>query len=96
MRKVSKQVAMGFIERTLARCKNFEVTGRSCFNEPAFQNVLFASPQGIDAGANLTTETNAGHGGSKRRMDSAKAGISSKSFIIYFHGWVGCIYLLQC
>ncbi|KAL8136786.1 hypothetical protein V2J09_002787 [Rumex salicifolius] len=41
-RKVSRQVAMGFIERTLARCRKFELTGWSCFNEPALQKILFA------------------------------------------------------
>lgn len=81
MRKVSKQVAMGFIERTLARCKNFELTGRSCFSEPTLQNVLFAAPQGIDAGANVATDTNTGHGGSKRRIDTAKADSSSISML---------------
>lgn len=81
MRKVSKQVAMGFIERTLARCRNFELTGQSCFSEPALQNVLFAAPQGVDAGANLTTDNNASHGGSKRRIDTAKADSTSASML---------------
>ncbi|KAI9101521.1 hypothetical protein K1719_023765 [Acacia pycnantha] len=30
--------------RTLARCRNFEDTGRSCFIDPVLKNVLFAAP----------------------------------------------------
>ncbi|KAL2924401.1 Glutamate--tRNA ligase [Bienertia sinuspersici] len=75
MRKVSKQVAMGFIERTLVRCKNFELTGQSCFREPALQNVLFAAPQVNDAGAIIAT------GASKCRMDTAKADVNSFSVL---------------
>lgn len=42
--KVSKQVAMAFIKRTLARCHKFEETGKSCFSDPAIRDVLFAVP----------------------------------------------------
>lgn len=42
--KVSKQVAMAFMKRTLARCRKFEETGKSCFTEPAIRDVLFAAP----------------------------------------------------
>ncbi|KAL7198351.1 hypothetical protein ACSBR2_020784 [Camellia fascicularis] len=41
IRKVSKQVALAFVKRTLARCKKFEDTGRSCFSEPHLQGVIF-------------------------------------------------------
>ncbi|KAF9676379.1 hypothetical protein SADUNF_Sadunf09G0132500 [Salix dunnii] len=44
VRKVSRQVALAFIKRTLARCHNFEDTGSSCFNESALQQVIFAAP----------------------------------------------------
>lgn len=78
MRKVSKQVAMGFIERTLVRCKNFELTGRSCFSEPALQNVLFAATQVNGAGACTATDSHTGHGAPNRCVDTAKAGTSLK------------------
>ncbi|XP_010520439.1 PREDICTED: uncharacterized protein LOC104799550 isoform X4 [Tarenaya hassleriana] len=42
--KVSRQVAMAFIKRTVARCRKLEETGRSCFADPALQDVLFSSP----------------------------------------------------
>ncbi|KAI3734618.1 hypothetical protein L6452_14091 [Arctium lappa] len=40
--KVPKQVALAFGKRTLARCRKFENSGTSCFNEPPFQDILFA------------------------------------------------------
>ncbi|XP_008787937.1 uncharacterized protein LOC103705824 isoform X2 [Phoenix dactylifera] len=42
--KVSKQLALAFAKRTLVRCQKFEETGRSCFREPAFCDVIFAAP----------------------------------------------------
>lgn len=44
VRKVSKQVALAFVKRTLARCRNFEDTGNGCFSEPALQDVIFSLP----------------------------------------------------
>ncbi|KAJ9177933.1 hypothetical protein P3X46_009860 [Hevea brasiliensis] len=44
VRKVSRQVALAFIKRTLARCRKFEDTGSGCFSEPALQEVIFATP----------------------------------------------------
>ncbi|CAN0916762.1 hypothetical protein LINGRAHAP2_LOCUS29888 [Linum grandiflorum] len=44
VRKVPRQVALNFIRRTLGRCRKFEDSGISCFNEPALQEVLFSRP----------------------------------------------------
>lgn len=44
LRKVSRQVALAFVKRTLARCREFEETGISCFSEPALQEVVFSLP----------------------------------------------------
>uniref|UniRef100_A0A6M2EFF5 Uncharacterized protein n=1 Tax=Populus davidiana TaxID=266767 RepID=A0A6M2EFF5_9ROSI len=44
VRKASRQVALAFIKRTLARCHKFEDTGSSCFSEPALQRVIFSAP----------------------------------------------------
>ncbi|XP_012079784.1 uncharacterized protein LOC105640155 isoform X2 [Jatropha curcas] len=44
VRKVSRQVALAFIKRTLARCRKFEDTGSSCFSEPALQEIIFSTP----------------------------------------------------
>ncbi|XP_057534094.1 uncharacterized protein LOC130812592 isoform X2 [Amaranthus tricolor] len=73
MRKVSKQVALGFIERTLLRCRSFELTGRSCFSEPCLQNVLFAAPEVNDTGTGNMSDSRIGHGASKNRMETTKA-----------------------
>lgn len=37
-----KHVAMAFVRRTLARCRKFEKTGISCFNERPYQDILSA------------------------------------------------------
>ncbi|KAL1188620.1 hypothetical protein V5N11_016163 [Cardamine amara subsp. amara] len=42
--KVTRQVALAFIRRTVARCHKFEETGLSCFADPALQDILFSSP----------------------------------------------------
>ncbi|KAG5237874.1 spectrin beta chain, brain [Salix suchowensis] len=42
--KVSKQVALAFTKRTLAKCRKFEDTGKSCFCEPPLRDVIFAAP----------------------------------------------------
>ncbi|PON33076.1 spectrin beta chain, brain [Parasponia andersonii] len=42
--KVPKQVAVGFMKRTLARCQRFEDTGKSCFSEPALRDAIYAVP----------------------------------------------------
>ncbi|KAF9593740.1 hypothetical protein IFM89_024878 [Coptis chinensis] len=39
-RKVSKQKARAFAERTIARCRDYEKTGKSCFLETGPYNVL--------------------------------------------------------
>ncbi|XP_021685356.2 uncharacterized protein LOC110668421 isoform X2 [Hevea brasiliensis] len=42
--KVSKQVALAFMNRTLARCRKFEDAGQSCFNEPALRDIILSAP----------------------------------------------------
>ncbi|KEH44319.1 hypothetical protein MtrunA17_Chr1g0210751 [Medicago truncatula] len=41
--KVSRPAALGFMKRTLARCRMFEETGKSCFQNPMFKDILFAT-----------------------------------------------------
>ncbi|KAF5812127.1 hypothetical protein HanXRQr2_Chr04g0189111 [Helianthus annuus] len=38
--KVSKQAALGFVSRTLDRCHEFESTGKSCFTEPVYKEMI--------------------------------------------------------
>ncbi|CBI18590.3 unnamed protein product, partial [Vitis vinifera] len=42
--KVSKQLALAFMKRTLDRCRKFEETGKSCFSGPALRDVILAAP----------------------------------------------------
>ncbi|KAL1805221.1 hypothetical protein ACET3Z_028289 [Daucus carota] len=41
--KMAKQAALAFVKRTLARCVEFEVTGKSCFGEPLFREMFLSS-----------------------------------------------------
>nr|GEU44066.1 hypothetical protein [Tanacetum cinerariifolium] len=42
IQKVPKHIAMAFVRRTLARCRKFEKSGISCFNERPYQDILSA------------------------------------------------------
>ncbi|KAJ4883648.1 Uncharacterized protein Rs2_33741 [Raphanus sativus] len=42
--KVTRQAALAFTRRTLARCQKFDDTGLSCFADPALRDILFSSP----------------------------------------------------
>ncbi|KAL3838187.1 hypothetical protein ACJIZ3_022778 [Penstemon smallii] len=52
--KVSKQVALAFARRTLARCQKFEDSGISCFSEPALRDIVYAAPPRFDESELLT------------------------------------------
>ncbi|GMH12170.1 hypothetical protein Nepgr_014011 [Nepenthes gracilis] len=43
LHKVTKKAAAGFVNRTVARCKKFELTGKSCFRKPALQKAIFSA-----------------------------------------------------
>ncbi|XP_065865954.1 uncharacterized protein [Euphorbia lathyris] len=43
VRKPPRHTALSFIKRTLDRCEKFEDTGKSCFSEPALQEVMFST-----------------------------------------------------
>lgn len=40
--KMAKQAAKDFVKRTLDRCYEFELTGKSCFGEPLFKEMLLS------------------------------------------------------
>ncbi|XP_057471533.1 uncharacterized protein LOC130760299 isoform X2 [Actinidia eriantha] len=66
--KVSKQVALGFAKRSLARCQTFDDSGTSCFNEPALRDAIFAAPpHGFEAEPSTCDGLGAGsfHGGAE-------------------------------
>ncbi|KAH6802979.1 hypothetical protein C2S51_034425 [Perilla frutescens var. frutescens] len=73
--KVSKQVALAFARRTLARYQKFEESGASCFSEPALRDVIFAMPPRFD-------ETEMLNGGS---LVVANDGTSADAFDTSIH-----------
>lgn len=40
--KMAKQAALSFVKRTLERCREYEVTGKSCFSEPLFGEIFLS------------------------------------------------------
>nr|GMD01913.1 uncharacterized protein LOC109148070 [Ipomoea batatas] len=60
--KVSKQVALAFARRTLARCHKFEESGTSCFNDPVYRDIIFATPPRFSE-AELLAGSNLGRAG---------------------------------
>eukprot|EP01018_Ginkgo_biloba_P012311 Gb_07255 [translate_table: standard] len=42
--KVAKQAALAFVKRTLAKCRKFDETGRSCFAEASLKERIFCIP----------------------------------------------------
>ncbi|CAB4318576.1 unnamed protein product [Prunus armeniaca] len=40
--KMAKQAALAFVKRTLERCRKFEDTGKSCFSEPSYRDILLS------------------------------------------------------
>nr|XP_029123956.1 uncharacterized protein LOC105057117 isoform X3 [Elaeis guineensis] len=40
--KLNKHAALAFVKRTLARCKKFEESGTSCFDEPPFRDMFLS------------------------------------------------------
>ncbi|KAL2328469.1 hypothetical protein Fmac_021896 [Flemingia macrophylla] len=46
--RVSKQVAFGFLKRTLGRCKKYEEAGINCFSDPTLQSIMFAPPSRVN------------------------------------------------
>lgn len=41
---MSKQVALAFCKRTIARCLKFSKSGVSCFSDPALREIVYAPP----------------------------------------------------
>lgn len=40
--KMAKQAALAFVKRTLERCREFDVTGKSCFGEPLYKEIFLS------------------------------------------------------
>ncbi|KAF5748459.1 hypothetical protein HS088_TW04G00413 [Tripterygium wilfordii] len=55
--KMAKQSALAFVKRTLERCHNFEDTGKSCFSEPLFKDILLSRPSQLNCSQSVHTPT---------------------------------------
>ncbi|XP_064995027.1 uncharacterized protein LOC103976520 isoform X7 [Musa acuminata AAA Group] len=89
--KVSKQLALAFAKRTIARCHRFEETGRSCFSEPTLRDVILSAPlHNIDSkhsdvsGAINHVESRSGHLGS--RVSASSNWLSGVPSVMERHG----------
>ncbi|KAJ4846756.1 hypothetical protein Tsubulata_010242 [Turnera subulata] len=88
VRKVSRQVALGFVKRTIARCRKFEETGVSCFSEPALQEVIFSMPSCNNDTKSMDcvgsgTASNTCNEISNHRAEARASGVISSSFERY-------------
>lgn len=45
---MAKQAALAFVKRTLERCRKFEETGKSCFSEPLYRDILLSGFSNIN------------------------------------------------
>ncbi|PIA28278.1 hypothetical protein AQUCO_07200140v1 [Aquilegia coerulea] len=85
--RVSKQAALAFVKRTIARCRKFEETGKSCFSEPALRDTIFSACTNDAklinvAGANPCVEVH------NSQPESRASGIVSRIlmlFLVYLH-----------
>ncbi|XP_071721469.1 uncharacterized protein [Rutidosis leptorrhynchoides] len=62
--KMARQAALGFVRRTLDRCHEFETTGKSCFTEPLYKEMLRCGssyPTDIQLDATATDATTYGN-----------------------------------
>ncbi|XP_073122098.1 uncharacterized protein [Henckelia pumila] len=71
--KVSKQFALAFVKRSLARCRMFEDSGASCFSEPPLREIIHATPP-----RSFETEP-------LSNLGVAKDGVSSDAFATLTH-----------
>ncbi|GAB4855166.1 hypothetical protein Ancab_023792 [Ancistrocladus abbreviatus] len=69
--KASRHVALAFIKRTLARCRKFEDTSRSCFSEPALRDILLGRPT---SSMNVETRNCIGSSDSNHQVEARVSG----------------------
>lgn len=73
------------MKKTLARCRKFKDTGKTCFNDPALRDIILAaSPRGnhTEPGGGFGSEvkSNMPHGASNFQHDPGASGLSSFFF----------------
>ncbi|KAM1100254.1 hypothetical protein FF1_006701 [Malus domestica] len=78
VRKVSKQVALAFLKRTLSRCRKFEERGISCFSDPALQKVIFYESSCNNAAKPVDFKCNEGSHQAEVRRSGAVSSASGR------------------
>lgn len=69
--KLQKEADLALHQRTLARCREFEDTGRTCFRQPNLQLILFSAPSpGKDAKTVKGKDLTIGSSSESRKMCS--------------------------
>lgn len=59
--KMAKQAALAFVKRTLERYREFEDTGKSCFDDPLYKDIFHSGiSRLIDGQPNFSTDTESG------------------------------------
>ncbi|KAJ9183788.1 hypothetical protein P3X46_007598 [Hevea brasiliensis] len=53
--KMARQAALAFVKRTLEQCHKFEDTGKSCFSEPLFRDIILSRSSHFSGGRSSGT-----------------------------------------
>ena len=55
--KMAKQVALAFVKRTMERYREFEETGKSCFDDPLYKDIFLSGVSFLFDGQPLNSST---------------------------------------
>ncbi|KAK6147678.1 hypothetical protein DH2020_018590 [Rehmannia glutinosa] len=55
--KMAKQAALSFVKRAMERCHEFEVTGKSCFDDPLYRDMFLSGVSRLIEGQPLNSST---------------------------------------
>ncbi|KAA8534812.1 hypothetical protein F0562_029746 [Nyssa sinensis] len=69
--KMAKQAALAFVKRTLERCQKFEDTGKSCFSEPLFRDMLLPGSSHLNDAQSVDTAADGESG--KQYVDTSSS-----------------------
>ena len=83
---MTRQAALAFTRRTLARCQKFDDTGLSCFADPALRDILFSSPSN-DAKSSENggsgTASNTLNEPSNHQAEAKGSGMQNLNYFVY-------------
>ena len=55
--KMAKQAALAFVKRTMERYREFEETGKSCFDDPLYKDIFLSGVSRLVDGQPLNSST---------------------------------------